>query len=111
MVFATKLLSLALALALAPPYLCFKAREPWSGSLALVLALVYLCPILPGNLEVELFRYEKDSRSIPTLDDTNGVVAIGPQSQISVVGGASAVLLADGKEIDLGTHMQYKVTQ
>ena len=61
---------------------------------------------------MELFRYEKDSRSIPTVGDTNGVVVMGPQSQISVVvGGASAMVLADGKETELGSHMQYKVTQ
>jgi hypothetical protein len=67
--------------------------------------------VLLGSLGVEVFRYEKDSRSIPTLDDTNGVTVLTPGCKISVVGGASLMVQPDGTGIEIGTHMQYRVAK
>lgn len=58
---------------------------------------------------MELQRCETDSRSIPSLNDSNGVTGISCGSQFSVTD--SDLLLKDSKNgnVTMGRHMQYKI--
>ncbi len=63
---------------------------------------------VPGNLKMELFRYETDSRSIPVYGATNGVERIGHEAKFQLSSG-SLVLVDGDTSQSLGTHMQYTV--
>lgn len=58
---------------------------------------------------MELLRYETDARSIPTLNDTNGVTGISCRSLFSVTDGNLLLKDPDSGNVTMGTHMQYKV--
>ena len=62
---------------------------------------------------MELFRYELDPRSIPTLGESNGMTRVSPESSF-LLGEAGLVLrdpaLPGGPEgVCVNTHMQYIV--
>ena len=68
-----------------------------------------LCYI--GNLKMEIFRYEKDARSIPVTGEQNGVIGIGPNTSFSVRDGMLYLADPDAQDgtVPVGTHMQYTV--
>lgn len=63
---------------------------------------------VPGNLKMELFRYETDSRSIPMYGATNGVERIGHEAKFQLSSGSLVLVDGDTSQF-LGTHMQYTV--
>ncbi len=75
---------------------------------------MYVCTsrIFLGNLKMELFRYEKDARSIPVTGEQNGVIGIGPKTSFSIQD--KVLYMADPESgqagtVPVGTHMQYTV--
>lgn len=66
---------------------------------------------VPGNVQVELRRYERDARSIPVVGDSSGLIKIGTQSVFSITDGK--LYLSDpenGSTLQaVGTHIQYLV--
>ena len=67
---------------------------------------------IPGNLKVELLRYETDARSIPVVGEKGPVKAVDREAQFSV-SQDGGVLLTEPQNgvaaLPLGTHMQYIV--
>lgn len=60
---------------------------------------------------MELFRYEKDARSIPVTGEQNEVNGIGPKTLFSIQD--KVLYMADPESgqgtVPVGTHMQYTV--
>ena len=60
---------------------------------------------------MELFRYEKDARSIPVTGEQNEVIGIGPKTSFSIQN--KVLYMADPESgqgtVPVGTHMQYTV--
>ena len=58
-----------------------------------------------------ILRYEGDSRSIPTLGGSEGVVAFAPQTQFHVVDGSLVIQDPENGNgtVAIGDHMQYRV--
>ena len=67
--------------------------------------------ILAGNLKMDLFRYEKDARSIPVTGEQNGVIGVGPNTSFSIKDKVLYLADLDNGNVTLpvGTHMQYTV--
>ena len=60
---------------------------------------------------MELFRYEKDARSIPVTGEQNGVIGIGPNTSFAIKEKVLYLSDPDNGNVTLpvGTHMQYTV--
>ena len=60
---------------------------------------------------MELFRYEKDARSIPDPEEQNGVIGIGPKTTFSIQDEALYLTDPESKKgtVLVGTRMQYTV--
>ena len=60
---------------------------------------------------MEIFRYEKDARSIPVTGEQNGVIGIGPKTSFSVHDGVLYLTDPDNQDgtVPVGSHMQYTV--
>ena len=60
---------------------------------------------------MELFRYERDARSIPVTGEQNGVIGIGSKTSFSIQDGV--LYLTDPENgqgtVPVGTHMQFTV--
>ena len=67
---------------------------------------------IPGNLKVELLRYETDARSIPVVGEKGPVKAVDREALFSVSQDGSILLTEPQNGVEalpLGTHMQYTV--
>lgn len=62
-----------------------------------------------GNVGMQLLRYETDdTRSVPVVGDSKGMVEVASGSKFSVSEGK--LFLYDGHEsVNIGVHLQYKV--
>lgn len=60
---------------------------------------------------MELYRYEKDARSIPVTGEQNGVIGIGPKTSFSIQDKVLYLTDPDNRlgTVPVGTHMQYTV--
>ena len=76
----------------------------------LILSVFYF--ILLGNTGVSLWRYLVDSRSIPVVgEEDNGVETIPTTASFSIKNGDLSFTVNGAKAVQLGTHVQYRVTE
>ena len=67
---------------------------------------------VPGNLKVELLRYETDARSIPVVGEKGPVQVVDTAAQFTVSPDGKVLLTEPQNGVSalpLGTHMQYTV--
>ena len=89
---------------------CQVRKEKGMTLLIKWMMIIYFVIII-GNLKMEIFRYEKDARSIPVTGEQNGVIGIGPNTSFSVRDGMLYLADPDAQDgtVPVGTHMQYTV--